>query len=622
MIERLRGPLCTLVLAALYGAVSRDIPVTALLCALALLPALLPWRARPGRYGEGVLSFALLGLAALLVKFLPDPPEAFRGLLGPWVPFLVMASVMLTSLRLLLADPVGGDRVTVLHGLGGLVCCGSHRAGGLYLAASLLYLALAASFLRPGARPWALGKHRGVWALLLLMAAAMAAAMAWATPRAHAWVVRLIDMPQIGFQDGPLELGSLDGLAQSDRVVARLFQFRGDPLLRGAVYRDYGRGRWLGSPGDFPRVTEIDTGHQGSVEVRLEQVDVPRFFVPLAARDIRPNTPRALIDSLGVLAPVYGSSPRSVRYEPGPRDRFAPSPPEPVDLSLPSSIRPFLTDLALRWVGQARSPEEKLAHLEAGLVREHRYALHFERPARREPLVAFLEQPGSAGHCEYFASSLALLARAVGLPARLIAGYRVSEYNTVGGYHVLRERNAHAWVEVHLPQRGWVSVDPSPAASESVAGPAETPWLSAWLDAVSIHAGAWLRVAVENPRRVALVLGPVAAFIILRDAWRRYRGRATRRPDRAAPEAVPLPCLATLLRALEQRGIRRASSESIEALARRIDEGHGPAASLLRRYAALRYGGQGDEAQLSRDIDDYLASGVSSGLAGAAAKRR
>lgn len=65
------------------------------------------------------------------------------------------------------------------------------------------------------------------------------------------------------------------------------------------------------------------------------------------------------------------------------------------------------------------------------------------------------------GHCEFFASAFALLARASGVPTRLVGGYLGGEYNEVGGYYLVTERMAHVWVESYISGRGWLRIDPS-----------------------------------------------------------------------------------------------------------------------------------------------------------------
>jgi len=76
-------------------------------------------------------------------------------------------------------------------------------------------------------------------------------------------------------------------------------------------------------------------------------------------------------------------------------------------------------------------------------------------------LATFLFE-AKAGHCEYFASSMAILLRAAGIPTRVINGFLLGEYNPVGRDYIIRESDAHSWVEVYIPGQGWVEFDPTP----------------------------------------------------------------------------------------------------------------------------------------------------------------
>lgn len=72
-----------------------------------------------------------------------------------------------------------------------------------------------------------------------------------------------------------------------------------------------------------------------------------------------------------------------------------------------------------------------------------------------------------AGFCEHYASSFTFLMRAAGIPARMVLGYLGGEYNAQGNYYRVLQRDAHAWSEVWLPERGWVRVDPTAAVDPS-----------------------------------------------------------------------------------------------------------------------------------------------------------
>lgn len=71
------------------------------------------------------------------------------------------------------------------------------------------------------------------------------------------------------------------------------------------------------------------------------------------------------------------------------------------------------------------------------------------------------------GHCEFFASSFALLLRAADVPCRLVGGYLGGEYNDLGGYYLITEAKAHVWVEAYIEGSGWVRIDPSSFATNA-----------------------------------------------------------------------------------------------------------------------------------------------------------
>jgi hypothetical protein len=102
--------------------------------------------------------------------------------------------------------------------------------------------------------------------------------------------------------------------------------------------------------------------------------------------------------------------------------------------------------------------------VEAYLVEHQRYSLDLGRDAGRDPLEDFLFER-KTGNCEYFAASLVVLLRAMGIPARLVNGFQRGEWNEVGQYLAVRQRDAHSWAEVFFPAAGWVTFDPSPRAA-------------------------------------------------------------------------------------------------------------------------------------------------------------
>ncbi len=114
--------------------------------------------------------------------------------------------------------------------------------------------------------------------------------------------------------------------------------------------------------------------------------------------------------------------------------------------------------------GQADKVDEQIAHaIEHHLRTTFRYTLDLkdsEKLGRDEdPMVAFLYR-FKQGHCEYFAGAMTLMCQSLGMTARMVVGFKCDEFNNVGGYYLVKQSHAHAWVEV-LTTDGWKTFDPT-----------------------------------------------------------------------------------------------------------------------------------------------------------------
>src|SRR6185312_16626551 len=104
------------------------------------------------------------------------------------------------------------------------------------------------------------------------------------------------------------------------------------------------------------------------------------------------------------------------------------------------------------------------------------YTLQLVEPHRgQEPLDFFLFDR-KKGHCEYFASAFAILARIVGVPTREVDGFLGGEWNEYQGYVAVRAGDAHAWDEVFFPGAGWVTFDPTPPDRNDPLGRGGAGW--------------------------------------------------------------------------------------------------------------------------------------------------
>jgi hypothetical protein len=255
--------------------------------------------------------------------------------------------------------------------------------------------------------------------------------------------------------------------------------------------------------------------------------------------------------------------------------------------------------LAAEWTAGATTPEARVSAIATRLRTAYTYSLHFDHRRRRDPLLDFLFDDHK-GHCEYFATALTLLSRAAGVPARVAIGYRVAEENPLGGYWVVRERNAHAWSEVFLEGRGFVTVDATPAGAVAGNEPHRGSLFGSLWDLLG---SAWSRLTRRiGPLQVAAALAAVVATALL---WRRLQQARRPRAHAARRKTVerPPPSLERLLDALAARGAVRPAWEPLERFAARLPAPElAPAADLLRRWAAFRYGGEGDGDALLREL--------------------
>ena len=115
------------------------------------------------------------------------------------------------------------------------------------------------------------------------------------------------------------------------------------------------------------------------------------------------------------------------------------------------------------------SVKNQLLQLQESLRTRFSYSLASTNPRGIDPIENFLFEE-KRGHCEYFATAGALLARALGLPSRVAYGWAGGTWYEGAGLFVFRANEAHAWTEIWLENHGWVLMDPTPQTAGT--GPA------------------------------------------------------------------------------------------------------------------------------------------------------
>jgi hypothetical protein len=134
-------------------------------------------------------------------------------------------------------------------------------------------------------------------------------------------------------------------------------------------------------------------------------------------------------------------------------------------LQLPKPLDPRIRQLAHEITREAGAvtPYDKAKAIETYLKTRFGYTLNLTINGE-DPLSEFLFDVRE-GHCEYFATAMVILLRTIGIPARLVNGFQMGEFNDVNRMFTVRQSDAHSWAEVYFPHaRAWVEFDPTPAA--------------------------------------------------------------------------------------------------------------------------------------------------------------
>ncbi|MGF1509200.1 MAG: transglutaminaseTgpA domain-containing protein [Myxococcota bacterium] len=174
------------------------------------------------------------------------------------------------------------------------------------------------------------------------------------------------------------------------------------------------------------------------------------------------------------------------------RDRF---------LVLPPNLDPRISDLAERLTERSRTDSERL-NVILQYFSDFEYSLSPVPGDASDPLVRFLFE-GKRGHCELYAGAVSVLARAAGIPARVVTGYYGGWYNARGEELEFTTEDAHAWVEV-LVDRRWQWVDATPPDNRTRRRGKPLAWLRDWYDWLD---GVWYNYVVdfdENQRRALM----------------------------------------------------------------------------------------------------------------------
>jgi protein-glutamine gamma-glutamyltransferase len=286
-----------------------------------------------------------------------------------------------------------------------------------------------------------------------------------------------------GFSD-EVTLDSIGQTRNSRDVALRLLEEGAidagrDMRFKAATYDLYQGGTWRRSPTRISLRRRESSGiwlaegrkPERWARVFLAPINSPSVPLPVETVVVAPQATTLGLDEGGAVS--FRFQPQElVEYRVGLVDDPVMTATEPsgtpydpaLDLA---GVTPPIAALAARVMGGG-TPLERTQRLEAHLIQDYEYTQDFRGRSAENPIDDFLFRYKS-GQCEYFASSMVLLLRSQGIPARLVTGFLGGEYNPFEGYYIVRDSNAHAWVEAYVEGQGWRIFDPTPPAGRPVA---------------------------------------------------------------------------------------------------------------------------------------------------------
>lgn len=131
---------------------------------------------------------------------------------------------------------------------------------------------------------------------------------------------------------------------------------------------------------------------------------------------------------------------------------------------LPENIPKRVLDLATQVTEGHNTAYDKASAIES-FLRQYPYSLEIPAPPPDQDVVDYFLFDLQQGYCDYYATAMVVMARSVGLPARLVTGYASGTYDANEAWYLITEANAHSWPEVYFPEFGWIEFEPTAAQS-------------------------------------------------------------------------------------------------------------------------------------------------------------
>ena len=289
-----------------------------------------------------------------------------------------------------------------------------------------------------------------------------------------------------------VNLGDIGEIKRNTSPVFHARSYQGETLSRlrwrGAALAQFDGRRWFNTPGfgarggedrlklergvvSLPATRHTRPGHYLMYQVELNEIASDTLFFA--------GTPESIRVGTAAVRRGRGGSLHFSRFGPGgfgygvtafleDENETPDSAPEPLSpasaqemLELPE-IDGRIPELARQMSAGAATDLNRARAIERRLRSDYGYTLELPAAAVSDPLAYFLFARRK-GHCEYFASAMAVMLRSQGIPSRVATGFLSGVYNPMTGWQVIRASDAHSWVEGWIAGYGWTTFDPTPS---------------------------------------------------------------------------------------------------------------------------------------------------------------
>lgn len=601
-----------------------------------------------GLPGRPTMFTELLVAAPFAIWFRYMPSGGFTGLAPIDLLFMFGFYSLTLGAHHLLSSRSGGSRLQAMAAaIIAMTLAGTAPRNAFFFYCVCLFVPLILLELRRSLDILSLRLSRGqvvrlgsALAVLLALTAGVQYLVTVQLPPLNRWLTQRFEgsVSRVGGFSRVSHLGNIAegwNRGNEQQVVLRQFSDRPASHLRAMAFDRYKAGAW-DSVGDDPRELRprsedagrhvFDLSPSAAAEYKPDAAPIAsiypepeltdEYFIPLGARRLSTYSRRLLVTRvLTVRSPERLAAGGYGVYEP----QSDLAPPGPNDLEIPADIRGTIREITLAALASTRDgawPEsasqmEIAAGIAAYFKRDFTYHIGLELTKGKDPVVEFLTDIKS-GHCEYFAASGVLMLRSMGVPARYVTGFVCIEPGLGNAYHIARRKDAHAWVELYVPGRGWTTFDPTPPTArpsqttssfaDQLADRVQSYWRRIW--SVAAYGGIIAVISMLwTMGATALEAVPLAAWVVILVAgmgWIfRFRLRALFGLGRVDPETPRVRDLRLKLakaeKLLRRHGVERPPSTAVGVFLAQVRGAELPApvkeqaVGLLSEFQELRY---------------------------------